>query len=635
MKKRVLIVDQDPGTGVVLGELLEGLGAELHTASQDDEGFHRFLEVGPDLLFIEVLLPKKGGLALLRRIREARGGKEVPAFVMGAVHRDTDIRTEAVGGLGALDFLKKPLTAHSLRERLRALLAEDAPASLPGAVTPFSPTEILTRGSLAAVDFPVLLQDLAFHKATGCLNVQWGRAKKVVFLQDGEITFALSNQMRETLGRYLLDRGAVGEAAYREGIDAMLRTKRKLGEFLVARGLIDPESLVEAVRDHVARKVLDIFTWQGGDFRLSPHQEPPARIPGRPLEGHRLLWDGVRSHLPFERVTSTLRPQVALHLLPAAELFGVASEVPLGGEDLHLLRVLRRLRGKKLGDVLGELKGEAEVRFLYYLLLRGYLTLSRGAGERPAWRLDPADMERVRRARHRLEALRSRNYFQVLEVPLTASDEKVRESYLTRAKDVHPDMLAPSDPPELRQIHAEIFHLVQAAYEALKAEVRRREYLKFLQEGLEEEVAGGARVLEAEACFQEGRLLLRRRAWDDAAEALRRAWEANPEEGEYALHLGIARLHQAAAGRENVLPEAEELLLRARGLLGASAEPSFRLGHLRALQGDLEAARTHLEAALARDPNHVQALRELRLLRMRQERKGSVLGALFGRKEKR
>lgn len=634
MKKRVLVVEDDAGTRELLTALVAELGAEVYGATRDDEGFQRFLELGPDLLFIDVLLPRRGGLALLRRIRAARGGGDVPAFVMSAVYRGADIRTEAVDELGAIDLLKKPFQLEPLRERLRQLLADTAELPAAEAVTPFAPAEILTRGSLAAVDFPLLLKDVAFHKTTGCLNLRWGRVKKVIFLQDGEITFALSNQMRETLGRYLLDRGAIGEEAYREGIEAMLQTGKKLGEFLIARGLIDPEALFGAVRGSVASKVLEVFTWGAGDFRVSPYQEPHARIPGRPLECHRMLWEGVRFRLPLERVFATLRPQMDLNLVAQGELSELASEVSLEKEDLQFLRVLRPLRGRRLSEVLSELRGEAEVRFVYYLLLRGYLTLTQGTGGSPAWRLDAADLERVRRARHRLDAFRSRNYFQVLQVPLSVTDERVRESYLHLAKEAHPDMLAESDPPELLQIHAETFHLIQTAYEALKTESRRGEYLKFIQDGLEEEVSGGSRILEAEGLFQQGRLWFRRRDWDEAAEAFRKAWEANPEEGEYALHLGIARMHQAAAGRENALAEAEELLLRARGLLGDSPEPNYRLGHLRALQGDLEGAQAHLGAALARNPNHVEALRELRILRMRQEKKAGLLGSLFGRKEK-
>ncbi len=633
MRKRVLLVEDDPGTRQLLAAILTEFDVEVYEAARDDEGFQRFLEVGPDLLFIDVLLPRRGGLALLRRIRGARGGKDVPVFVMSAVYRGNDIRIEAVDELGALDFLKKPFQLDPLRERLRGLLTDTSPPA-PEAVTPFAPTEILTRGSLAAVDFPLLLQDVAFHKTTGCLNLRWGRVKKVIFLQDGEVTFALSNQMRETLGRFLLDRGSLGEDAYQAAIESMLQSGKRLGEYLISQGLIEPKELFEAVRANVVHKVLDLFTWPTGDFRVSAYQEPPAHIPGQPLEVHRVLWDGVRSHLPFERLSGTLRPQMELTLLPQGDLFQLAAEVPLAKDDLQFLRLLRRLRGQTLGQVLGELRGEAEVRFLYYLLLRNYLTLSRGGDGAGTWGLDSADLERVRRARHRLDAFRSRNYFQVLEVPLDASDEKVRESYLHRAKDVHPDMLGPNDPPEMHQIHGETFHVIQAAYEALKTEPRRREYLKFIQEGLEEEVADGSRILEAEAQFQQGRALLKRRSWDEAAECFRRALDANPEEGEYALHLGIARLHQAGAGRENALAEAEELLLRARGLMQGSAEPYYRLGHLLALKGDVEGARAHLEAALARSPNPVEALRELRLIRMRTEKKGGVLGSLFGKKDK-
>lgn len=632
MRKRVLIVEDDPGTRQLLAAILADFDVDVHEAARDDEAYQRFLEVGPDLVFIDVLLPRRGGLELLRRIRGVRGGKNVAAFVMSAVYRGADIRTEAVDELGAIDFLKKPFQLEALQQRIAQVLA-DSPEEAPEAVTCFAPTEILSRGSLSAVDVPVLLKDVAFHKTTGCLNLRNGRVKKVLFVQDGEIQFALSNQMRETLGRHLLDSGTISEETYRLGIDEMLRTGVKLGEFLTSRGLLEPRLLFDAVRDNVVAKILDVFTWLGGDFRVSPWRDPPAHLPGQPLEVRRILWDGVRQRLPYERVTASFAPHLDLNLVPQRDLFDLATEVSLEKEDLQFLRLLRRLRGRPLGEVLGEVQGEGEVRFLYYLLLRSYLGLSRVEGRDGAPHgLDAADLERVRRSRHRLDVLRSRNYFQVLEVPLAASDEKVRENYLHLAKEVHPDMLSPADPSELHAIHAETFQVIQAAYEGLKTETRRREYLKFIQQGLGDEVADGSKILQAEALFQEGKMLLKRRAWDEACEAFRKALDLNPDEGEYALQLGIAKLQNAAAGRMDLLPEAEELLVRARTLMPGSPEPFYRLGRLLMLRGDLQGAAAHMQAALSRSPNHVEALREMRLIRMRTTKKGGVLGALLGKR---
>lgn len=634
MRKRVLVVDDDPGTRRLLAEILSEFDAEVYEAGEDAEAYQRYLEVGPDLLFIDVLLPRQGGIELLRRIRGLRGGREVPAFVMSAVYRGADIRNQAVEELGALDFLKKPFQLDLLRDRVSSVLADQAQEG-PEAVTPFSLTEILHRGSLTSVDFAVLLKDLTFHKATSCLNLRYGRVKKVLFFRDGDLVFAVSNQLRETLGRFLLARGRIDDETYRAGLEAMQAQGQKLGEFLLGQEAIEPRDLFEAIRQNVLDKVLEVFTWQGGDFRVSAYREPPAALPGQPFEIHRVLWEGVHGPLPQERINASLEPYLDLLVVPRRDLFELATEVSLEKEDLQFLRLLRRIRGRPLEQVLAETHGEHEVRFLYYLLLRDYLSLARGDAIGVDGRdLDGADLERIRRARRRLDAVRGRNYFQVLGVSLEASDEKVREAYLHRAKDVHPDMLGPADPPELRQVHAETFHVIQAAYDALKTEPRRREYLKFIQEGLEEEVANGTRILEAETAFQQGRAMLSRRNWKAAADAFRRALEISPEEGEYALNLGIARMRETAAGEADALPEAEELFQRARTLMPNAAEPLYRLGRLAALRGEPEEAVSFYQSALARMPNHVEALRELRLLKMRTTKKGGVLGALWGRKER-
>lgn len=630
MKKKVLVIDDDADTRSLLAAVLSEFSVDVFEASQDDEGYLRFLEVGPDLVLLDVLLPRQGGLALLRKLRGVRGGRDVPVLVMSAVYRSNDVRAEAVDRLGALEFFKKPFQLDKLRAKLEEILVDKGVEDVQE-LPSFQPTEVLTRGNLAGTSFPILLKDLGFHRTTGRLNVRQGNTKKIVFLKDGEIVFALSNQIRDTLGRFLFSAGRISEDDYRAGLEAMQRDGLKMGEILIERNVLTAQAVHEAIRTNVLEKVLDLFTWPSGDFLLSAYVDPPAQLPGQPFTVSAVLWEGVRSRFPYDRISAALAPHAELSLVPHRDLFELAGDLALEKADLQFLRLLQRLKGQPLSKALSEVRAERELRFLYFLLLRDYLALA-GAGGAAAELLDRPDLERVRRARKQLEALRGRNYFQALEVPLDATDEKVRETYLHKAKEVHPDMLGPQDPPELHRLQGEAFQIVRDAYEALKTEVRRREYLKMIQQGLAEEMTDGAKLLEAETLYLEGKNQLKRQAVDAALTSLRRATELNPNEGEYSLWLGIAVMRSGLPGDETVIAEAEELFRQAMGRLPDSPEPCYRLGRLASGRGDAEKAEGFFRKALARSPNHLESLRELRLLRLRSEKNAGVLGSILGKK---
>ena len=615
MKKRILIADADPGARVGLEAAFEGWDAELLEAARDDSAYKCYLERGPDLILIDVLLPSQGGMNLLRRIRQTRGGESVAVVMTAAVSArgGADLRSEAVERLGALDLLKKPIRPEALAPVLDRAFVVPSEPELAG----LRPQAPLTRGTLAQIGFPILLQDLASRRITGSLHLRQGSARKILFLRDGEISFALSNQVRETLGRYLLSRGEISDEAYRAGLESMKQEGKKFGECLVASGVLSEVAVLDAVRANIEEKVLELFSWREGEFVLAPYADPPAELPGPPLDLDRLLWEGIRDRTPLDGLLAALAPHRDLFVSTAESSNG--SELPVSESELEWVRKIRSRNGEPLKEVLLGLGEEPGVRMLYYLILRRCCALTRQAGT-VADPIAPAAPEPVRQAKRRLEALSSRNSFQILEVPLDVSDEGVRQAYLAKAKEVHPDTLGPEASDLLLKIQTQTFRLVRAAYDNLKSKRERADYLGSLTKAPNEGAADPKRAVEAELLFHEGKFHARRRDWDRAAAVLQRAMELNPDEGEYVLHLGIARTHQAAQGQPELLAAAEELLRRAASLSPGSPEPYYRLGMLAWNRSDTREAAALFGEALRRRPNHLEAQRALRLIHLRAER---------------
>jgi two-component system nitrogen regulation response regulator NtrX len=103
---KILIIDDEPGIRRTLASILEDEHYEVHTAEDALLGLE-FLEQEPvNLIFLDVLLPRLGGLEALERIRKNQPGTEV---VVISGHANVDMAVRAVK-LGAFDFLEKPLS---------------------------------------------------------------------------------------------------------------------------------------------------------------------------------------------------------------------------------------------------------------------------------------------------------------------------------------------------------------------------------------------------------------------------------------------------------------------------------------------------------------------------------------------
>uniref|UniRef100_A0A7V4G8T9 Response regulator n=1 Tax=Desulfobacca acetoxidans TaxID=60893 RepID=A0A7V4G8T9_9BACT len=124
-KKYVLIVDDDPDLVETVGMLLESKGFEVGKAYDGIEGEEAIKKRRPDVLVLDVMMPRKNGYQLCRELKSNNWTKDIPVILLTAVGEavPTTTYTHAEGmSTEAEDFIPKPVDAATLVEAVQRLL---------------------------------------------------------------------------------------------------------------------------------------------------------------------------------------------------------------------------------------------------------------------------------------------------------------------------------------------------------------------------------------------------------------------------------------------------------------------------------------------------------------------------------
>lgn len=115
---RVLVVDDDAGMRAILKAMLSGAGHEVFEATDGRQAFEMALEIQPQIMIVDWLMPTMDGIELTRSMRQTKIGRGVYILILTGLEED-DKLVEAFEA-GVDDFMSKPLKPRLLAARLRA-----------------------------------------------------------------------------------------------------------------------------------------------------------------------------------------------------------------------------------------------------------------------------------------------------------------------------------------------------------------------------------------------------------------------------------------------------------------------------------------------------------------------------------
>ena len=127
MGKKILVVDDDPDILEALTMILESRGYQVVTAQDGVEGLANLKAEKPDLMILDLLMPKMDGFAVCKELQDPRWAKyrDIPILILTSVREEASRRRyelETGLELDVDDYVEKPISPDILLERVGRLI---------------------------------------------------------------------------------------------------------------------------------------------------------------------------------------------------------------------------------------------------------------------------------------------------------------------------------------------------------------------------------------------------------------------------------------------------------------------------------------------------------------------------------
>ena len=621
----VLILEDHPGVAESLKKVVEREGATAYVTGDPHKALS-WVRLRPfHICFIDCLLPKMNGMSVTKQLKSYNNS--ITIILMSGIMKESSVRSFPYER-----FLKKPFDSSQALEVFRELVEQSGLLKSPQKEE--KPEKTKTKDSFSIEDIFSNEKSLetisqqkvkGFHvfyilslylkkKKTGCLKLMNEQLQSpyLIFFKDGYLyDFQFGDAQKNIFKKILIDNKTVTEDDWNQfnksELILSLQESQKIGDQNLMK-------LREFQFTHSFKKLVStpgLFQCTALDYE--------SKVSSKPLS-ERFWSKAVR-----ESISSSFLGEEWSRFFESMSSLRVSFDKSqkILEEDSWLdfsKDMIKSLTEEKtVKELLAQFsdKGEQSRQYLGYLLLCGYLQLSKISEEKSLSQSSPSQVKKDPsrkdilqiRLETMLKHIEGRTPFQIFKyfgASTQGSEEEVKRIYKEFVAYNHEDRLPNDASSQVRELNRRLFLTVKHAFEVLVDPEKKKEF----QEKQKQETAKAH--LEATALYEKSFLYVRAKKWDEAVKTSQRAMELSPDDNNIRIHWIHVVILSARARQKKV---SVEVLQKIDTILRTHkdkncAEYYFAYGLLEKEKKNFKRAVDFFDKAVETRPNFLEAKRE-------------------------
>jgi curved DNA-binding protein CbpA len=346
------------------------------------------------------------------------------------------------------------------------------------------------RGFLNNFRLADILNYLQRDSKTGVLVIRSGTIVKKVYINHGDILFAVSNEVKDHFGEFLIREKRITREELEKARELQERTGPRLGKMLVELGYLEPKDILESVKLQVEEIILSLFGLEDGEFEFLEGPLPTELITLR-VSTSDIIFRGMKRIQNQEYIRSACpATDAVLNFSPCA--LKTFQHFSVDDTDKQILAYVSGRNSINTIVALSPYSEFETLRVLYAFYSVGFLEVK--TEDEPCVEHYVEEVLRgpdtvlskkfIDEIEDMYEKYESRGYYGILGIKKRASLDEIKKAACGVLKKYHPDIryaLPHHDIAIKKKLHS-IFSYIVKAYQTLHDHEKRREYDRVLSE---------------------------------------------------------------------------------------------------------------------------------------------------------